>query len=243
MRRPLVLVSADVRIDEGHRRHSAPESYLVAVAEGAECVPLVLPALDIELDTVLDRVDGVLLTGARSNVHPAAYSVEPTPAHAPFDEDRDRADFRLIYAALERDLPMFCVCRGHQELNVALGGSIANDIQDIAGRDDHRAMQSDVQDERYGVRHPVAVTPGGLLERAVGAHEINVNSLHRQAIDRLAEGLWIEASAADGTIEAVSLPGHRYVLGVQWHPEYWFRTDPPSAALFRAFGEAVRGAG
>jgi putative glutamine amidotransferase len=136
---------------------------------------------------------------------------------------------------------MFCVCRGHQELNVALGGSIANDIQGIAGRDDHRAMQSDVQDERYGVRHPVAVTPGGLLERAVGAHEINVNSLHRQAIDRLAEGLWIEASAADGTIEAVSLPGHRYILGVQWHPEYWFRTDPPSAALFRAFGEAVRG--
>lgn len=241
MRRPLVLVSSDVRLDEGHRRHSAPESYLAAVAEGAGCVPLVLPALDIDLDTVLERVDGVLLTGARSNVHPSAYFTEATPAHAPFDQDRDRADLRLIHAVLERDLPMFCVCRGLQELNVALGGSIANDIQDLPGRDDHRAVQSTEQDERYQVRQPVAVTPGGLLERAVGPGEFRINSLHRQAIDRLADGLVVEATAPDGTIEAASLPNHRYILGVQWHPEYWFRTDPPSAALFRAFGEAVRG--
>jgi putative glutamine amidotransferase len=241
MSSPVVLVVSDVRVADGYRWHSVPETYLTAVKDGAGCVPLALPALDVDLDTVLERVDGVLLTGARSNIHPSAYFTESTPAHAPFDEDRDRADSRLIHAVLERDLPMFCVCRGLQELNVALGGSIANDIQDLPGRDDHRAVQSTEQDERYQVRQPVAVTPGGLLERAVGAHEINVNSLHRQAIDRLADGLVVEATAPDGTIEAASLPNHRYILGVQWHPEYWFRTDPPSAALFHAFGEAVRG--
>ena len=239
--RPLVLVSSDVRIDEGHRRHSVPETYLTAVKDGAGCVPLVLPALDIDLDTVLDRVDGVLLTGARSNMHPGTYAGTATAAHEPFDQDRDAADLRLIHAVIERDLPMFCICRGLQELNVALGGTLANDIQNLPGRDDHRAFVSTMQDERYRLQHSVAVLQGGLLERAVGPGEISVNSLHRQAIDRLADGLIVEATAADDTIEAVSLPHHRYILGVQWHPEYWFRTDPPSAALFRAFGEAVRG--
>lgn len=241
MRRPIVLVSTDVRVADGHRWHAVSQNYLAALAEGADCVPLGLPALELDLDAVLDRVDGVLLTGSRSNVHPETYAIEPSAAHEPFDRDRDSADLRLIHAVLERDMPMFCICRGMQELNVALGGSLANDIQELAGRADHRATQSPQQDERYGLRHMVSVTPGGLLDRAVGSGPIAVNSLHRQAIDRLAEGLAVEGIAEDGTIEAVSVPRRRHVLGVQWHPEYWFRTDAPSAALFRRFGDVLRG--
>lgn len=241
MASPVVLVVSDVRVADGYRWHSVPETYLTAVKDGAGCVPLALPALEVDLGSVLDRVDGVLLTGSRSNMHPGTYAGAATAAHEPFDQDRDTADLRLIRAVIERDLPMFCICRGLQELNVALGGTLANDIQDVAGREDHRAYVSTVQDERYRMQHPVAVAADGLLERAVGVNEISVNSLHRQAIDLLAGSLVVEGTAPDGTIEAASLPGHRYILGVQWHPEYWFRTDPPSAALFRAFGEAVRG--
>ncbi|HEY9011626.1 MAG TPA: gamma-glutamyl-gamma-aminobutyrate hydrolase family protein [Devosia sp.] len=237
---PIILVSSDVRIADGYSWHAVPETYLHAVAEGAGAIPLGLPALETDLEALLGRVDGVVLTGARSNVHPSAYGTPETEGHGPFDRRRDVADFRLINAALGRDLPLFCICRGMQELNVALGGTLANDIQTLPERADHRARPSESQDERYGLAHEIAITPAGALAKIVGADRIEVNSLHRQAIDRLAEGLAVEARAEDGTIEAVSVPGKRFVLGVQWHPEYWFASDPPSAALFRAFGEAAR---
>lgn len=243
MSAPIVLISTDVRVADGHRWHATPQSYLDAVREGAGVIPLPLPNFgdDIDLDGLLERVDGAVMTGSRSNVHPSNYGVAPSGAHEPYDPDRDRMSFELIRKALAKRLPVLSICRGMQELNVALGGSLATEIQDLPGRMDHRAPASDAQEARYAIRHPVAVRTGGLLSDIVKSPTIDVNSLHRQAIDKLAPGLKVEATAADGTIEAVSAgDAHTFVLGVQWHPEYWFRTDAASAAILAAFGDAVR---
>ena len=240
---PIVLISTDVRVADGYRWHATPQPYLDAVREGAGVIPLCLPNFgdDIDLDGLLERVDGVVMTGSRSNVHPSNYGVEASAAHEPYDPDRDRMSFDLVRQALAKGLPVLSICRGMQELNVALGGTLATEIQDLPGRMDHRAPPSDAQEARFAIRHPVEVRKGGLLHDIAKSERIEVNSLHRQAIDKLAPGLHIEASAADGTIEAVSrVNSASFLLGVQWHPEYWFRTDKTSAAIFAAFGEAVR---
>lgn len=240
---PIVLISTDVRVADGYHWHATPQTYLDAVREGAGVIPLGLPNFGdgVDLDGLLDRVDGVVMTGSRSNVHPSTYGAEPSPAHEPFDPARDRMSIELVRRALAKGLPVLSICRGMQELNVALGGTLATEIQDLPGRIDHRAPQSDAQEARFAIRHPVEVRPGGLLSGIVNSDHIDVNSLHRQAIDRLAPGLTVEATAADGTIEAVSGKNQKsFLLGVQWHPEYWFRTDTASAAILAAFGEAVR---
>jgi putative glutamine amidotransferase len=241
--RPLVAVPADLKAFEGYRWHACPAQYLEAVANVSGTTPIVIPALGGEIDysPILDHVDGVLLTGSRSNVHPGNYGVDPTPAYEPFDEARDATTLPLIRATLERGMPMFAICRGYQELNVSLGGSIATEIQELNERMDHRAPESTEQDERFAIRHPIEIRAGGPLAAILGAGPVMVNSLHRQAIDRLGEGLEIEATAGDGTIEAVSVKGAAgFALGVQWHPEYWAGSDPASRRLFEAFGAAVR---
>jgi putative glutamine amidotransferase len=147
----------------------------------------------------------------------------------------------LIKAALQRGVPLFAICRGMQELNVALGGTLHSEVQEIEGRHDHRAPVSDLQPERFAIRQDVALAPKGLLAGIVGCGTIRVNSLHRQAIDRLGDGLVVEATAPDGTIEAVRVAeAPAFAVGVQWHPEYWVASDEPSAKLFQAFGAAVR---
>jgi len=240
----LVAVPADVRDYEKYRWHASPDTYLKALVRVAGATPVIVPSMadEIDLDAVLDRVDGVLTTGSASNVHPDRYGVSPSPAHEPYDPARDSASEQLIRNAIDRGLPLLCVCRGHQELNVAFGGTLATEVQDIPGRMDHRAITHEDQRERYATRHDVAITPGGLLETIVGPGPIRVNSLHRQAIDRLGNGLRVEATAPDGIVEAVSVEGApAFALGVQWHPEYWAETDAPSAAIFKAFGAACRG--
>lgn len=239
----LIAVPADVRRFENYEWHAAPSTYLAAILEAAGGVPVIVPALvdEAALDLVLARVDGVLVTGSASNVHPSRYGVEPTSAHEPFDHARDRLTEALIRKTLAREVPLLAICRGHQELNVALGGSLTTEIQDFEGRMDHRAPTHPEQDARFALRHPVAVEPGGRLAAIVGDGAVEVNSLHRQAIDRLAEGLRVEARAPDGTVEAVSVadaPG--FALGIQWHPEYWVLSDPASRAIFEAFGAACR---
>ncbi len=241
---PVVAVPADVKAFEGYRWHAVAAQYLEAAAHVSGAMPLVVPALGGEFDysSILDFVDGVMLPGSRSNVHPGNYGVIPTPAYEPFDEARDATTLPLIRATLERGLPLFAICRGYQELNVALGGSIATEIQELPDRMDHRAPDSTVQDERFAIRQRIDVRPGGRLAPILGTEPIMVNSLHRQAIDRLADGLEVEATAPDGTIEAVSVKGAgAFALGVQWHPEYWAGSDPASRRLFEAFGEAMRG--
>ena len=240
---PLILVPADVRPGDGYAWHAAPETYLAALVHASGALPLILPSLAVtpDFDALLSRVDGVLLTGSRSNVDPERYGSPATPETEPHDKRRDAVTLPLIAAVLRRGVPLFAICRGMQELNVALGGTLIAKVHEEPGRSDHRAPASDDADIRFAINHDVTIVPGGVLADIMGTDTIRVNSLHHQAIGRLAEGLAVEATAPDGTIEAVRVEGAAgFALGVQWHPEYWVRTDAPSHKLFAAFGEAVR---
>lgn len=241
--KPLVAVVCDTRFFDRYEWHCAPETYLRALADIADVMPVLIPALaeKADVDAVLEKVDGVLLTGSKTNVHPERYGDQPTQAHEPFDPRRDETVMRTITGAISRGLPLFAICRGIQELNVALGGSLATEIQTQDGRMDHRAPDSDDADFRFKLAHSVDAVAGGPLATALGAEKVQVNSLHRQGINALAPGLSVEATAPDGTIEAVSVrdaPG--FAMGVQWHPEYWAASDPASRQLFVQFGNAVR---
>jgi putative glutamine amidotransferase len=240
---PIVAIAADYKEIDGYRWHAAAETYLKAVIVGVGGIPLIVPALGeaIDLNALLARVDGVLLPGSRSNVHPSRYGELPTPDAEPYDPRRDATTLPLIRAAIERGVPVFAICRGMQELNVALGGTLIPEVHQLEGRHDHRAPVADDQDVRFAIRQDVAILPGGTLANVLGAGTIQVNSLHRQAVGRLAGRLAVEATARDGTIEAVRVvdaPG--FAIGVQWHPEYWVDSDRPSSKLFAAFAEAIR---
>ncbi|MAW88366.1 MAG: gamma-glutamyl-gamma-aminobutyrate hydrolase [Phyllobacteriaceae bacterium] len=243
MTQPLVAVSSDIREFDNYVWHCAPQTYLAAAMDVAGVLPLAVPAMGANIDAaaLLARMDGLLVTGSRTNVHPGHYGVEASERHEPFDPARDETSIALIRAAIAGGVPLLAICRGMQELNVALGGTLETEIQELEGVDDHRAPQGDHNDERFAIRHPASVKPGSCLAAIVGTGEIQVNSLHRQAIGDLAPGLAVDALAPDGTVEAVSVEGAQaFALGVQWHPEYWARTDAPSAAIFRAFGDAAR---
>lgn len=243
MSQPIVLVSSDFKEFDGYRWHCVPNQYAEAALYGAGCLPLILPALGaaLDLDAILARVDGVLLTGSRSNVHPERYGVAPEPAYEPYDPARDATTLPLIERTLVNGVPLLAVCRGFQELNVALGGTLATEIQEEPGRMDHRAPVSDDQRERFAIRHPILIEPNSCLGRIMGTDEIAVNSLHRQGVRVLSPRLVIEGLAPDGTIEAVRVGDAKgFAVGVQWHPEYWVKSDTPSRKLFEAFGVAAR---
>ncbi len=245
MSAPVVLVSTDVKPIDGFDWHAAISGYLEAVTGGSGAIPLLLPSLGpaIDLDAVLDRVDGVLLTGSRSNVNPELYGGIAREKDGPYDSRRDATTLPLIRRTIARDMPLFAICRGLQEVNVALGGTLVSEVQEIEGRRDHRAPVADDQDTRFALAHHVDVVPGGRLAAILGDAKIEVNSLHRQAIGRLAPGLAVEARADDGTIEAVSIEAvSTFALATQWHPEYWVGSDAASSRLFAAFGDALRDA-
>jgi len=239
---PLVAVAADVKDIDGYRWHAAADQYLRALINGAGVLPLILPSLkDLDFDALLERVDGVLFPGSRTNVHPNAYGEPEDERAKPFDPMRDAVTLPLMRASLAKGVPLFAVCRGMQELNVASGGSLVSEVQELPGRHDHRAPASEDQNVRFAIRQDVTVEPGGLLAGIMGAGTHRVNSLHRQAVGRLGSNLTVEAVAPDGTVEAVSVKNATgFALGVQWHPEYWVTSDAPSHALFAAFGDAVR---
>lgn len=243
MRQPLVAISSDVRNFENYTWHAAPDQYLMAAYQAADVIPLIVPSIGegLDIDAILDGVDGVLITGSKSNVHPSLYGAQPTEAHEPYDPARDATSLPLIRRAIDRGIPLLAICRGIQELNVALGGTLATEIQQLDGRMDHRAPASEIQAERFAIRHPVHIKAGSCLAAVMNSDAIQVNSVHRQAIDRPAPQLEIEAVADDGTIEAVSVKNARaFAVGVQWHPEYWVKTDNSSRRIFAAFGDAVR---
>ncbi|QPC42226.1 gamma-glutamyl-gamma-aminobutyrate hydrolase family protein [Kaustia mangrovi] len=243
---PLIGLPADTGERNHQIFHSIGDKYVRAVAEAAGCHPVVIPALADALDLggLLDRLDGLVMTGALSNVHPDRYGTTPSPDHEPYDFPRDDTTLALIPMAIERGMPVLCICRAIQELNVAMGGTLATEIQRGEGRLDHRAPQVEDVDVKYGPRHKLLLTPGGMLAGIMGTEEIMVNSLHRQAIDRLAPGLVVEGRAEDGTVEAVSVKGASgFALGVQWHPEFKATENPDSVKLFGAFGEAARAYG
>ena len=204
-------------------------------------MPVLLPSLQPTLDARawLDRLDGLLLTGAVSNVEPHHYSDEPSWEGNPHDPARDATSLGLIPQALARGLPVLAICRGLQEVNVALGGRLHQRVHDVPGLLDHREDRAMPLDTQYGPAHPVQLHPGGLLAGMSGSAQVAVNSLHGQGIARLADGLLIEATAPDGLIEAVSLRQHPFALAVQWHPEWQSDRDPVSRRLFEAFIHAA----
>jgi putative glutamine amidotransferase len=240
---PLVAVATDTKPIDNYIWHAAPQQYLEAAISGAGVLPVLVPSFGdrLDLDGLLSSVDGVMLTGSRSNVHPSLYGEEATEANGPYDPARDATTLPLIRRAIERGVPLLAICRGIQELNVALGGTLATEIQERPGSLDHRAPVSDNHDERFAIRQSVSIRPGTCLAGVFGAGDIKVNSVHRQAIDRLGKWLQVEAVAEDGTVEAVSVKdAPAFAVGVQWHPEYWVKSDSNSARIFRAFGDAVR---
>lgn len=234
----IVGIPACSREVAGHPNHATPSRYGDAVIGGSGAMPVLLPPVGDGLLHILDRLDGLLLSGSPSNVAPACYGVDEDATPDMHDPPRDATTLPLIRAALDRGLPVLAICRGIQELNVALGGTLHQEVHKVPGRMDHRAGAG-THDQRYAPKHEIALT--GQVARMLGRTATRVNSLHGQAIDRLAPGLVVEATAPDGTIEAVrvaSAPG--WAFGVQWHPEWRFAENEDSMALFRAFGEACR---
>jgi putative glutamine amidotransferase len=241
-RAPFVLIPCDNRMLGGHPFHVLGRKYADALHEAAGCYPLMLPGSSAtDLAAYAQLADGVLLPGSPANVHPSHFGQEVRDPQLPLDQGRDQVTLPLVRLAVQRGLPLFAICRGLQEINVALGGSLLQAVHEEEGRFDHRADPQDDPDEQYGPSHPVEVVPGGELDRIVGARELQVNSLHGQAIDRLAPGLRVEARAPDGTVEAVHVEAHPgFALAVQWHPEWKVLQNPISQRLFRAFGDACR---
>ena len=239
---PLVGIPTCFRTINERAFHGVNEKYPNAIIEATTCLPVLIPAIGSKIDVcaVLDRLDGLLLTGSPSNVHPSHYGSEPLDPEIRHDPERDATTLPLIREAVRRDLPILAICRGIQELNVALGGTLHQRVHEVPGRLNHRS-QKDSPSGPYGPAHSVRLTGSGLLSTLVGAAEIMVNSLHSQGIDRLAPKLRIEAVAPDGQIEAVSLADAKFVVGVQWHPEYKALENPLSRALFAAFSLACGG--
>jgi putative glutamine amidotransferase len=240
---PLIGIPSCLRSINERTFHTVNERYPNAVIDAVAGLPLLIPAIGPKIDcgAVLDGLDGLLLTGSPSNVEPFHYGGPPSREGTLHDPDRDATTLPLIREAVRRNMPVLAICRGIQELNVALGGTLHQRIFEMPERFNHKRRQRPMtipDNERYGPAHAVALTPGGLLARLAGATEIMVNSLHGQGIDRPAPELVVEAVAPDGQIEAVSLPAARFVVGVQWHPEYKPLDNPFSRALFAAFSQA-----
>lgn len=241
--RPLVGLPACVKEWSGHLFHACGEKYLAAVAEAAEATPIVIPALGdmADIPALVGRLDGLLLTGSPSNVEPHRYAGPASVPGTAHDPHRDATTLPLIQEVIRAGVPLLAICRGIQELNVALGGTLHQRVHELPGKLDHRSPKDRSKEEQYGPRHPVKLAPGGLLARLAGSGELMVNSLHAQAIDRPAERLAIEAVSPDGVIEAVQVKdAPAFAVGVQWHPEWQVMENPFSRALFAAFGEAAR---
>ncbi|MFV0474749.1 MAG: gamma-glutamyl-gamma-aminobutyrate hydrolase family protein [Pikeienuella sp.] len=245
MTRPVIGISGGTHlVNDAYRVQATGERNVSAIARAAGGLPLIIPGMPCSLDPaeILDVIDGLFLTGARPNVHPTRYGHEPSPAHEPYDEGRDDITLPLIRAAVEIGMPVFGVCRGIQEIAAALGGALHPEIRDLPGKMNHRMPPGETDHAViFRKRHKVRLTPGGWFARTLGTEEIVTNSLHGQAVVEPGPNIEIEGLAEDGVIEAISVPSARgLVIGVQWHAEYEADTDPVSAALFKAFGEAAR---
>lgn len=239
--KPVVLVPACNRMLGEHPFHIAGKKYIDAVRlAGGQ--PLVVPSAEAdEIDRLLDLADGVLLTGSPSNVHPSHFGEQVLDPSLPLDPLRDSWTLPLIRRVIDRGIPLFTICRGTQETNVALGGSLHQAVHSVDGHDDHRGADGAPAAEVYGPAHDVLVSEGGLLEKVVGQARFEVNSVHGQAVNRLADGLRVEARAPDGVVEAFSVAESAgFTLCVQWHPEWLAADNPVSMKMLTAFGDAIR---
>lgn len=241
--KPLIGVPADRRVLDPHPFQMVGEKYLDALIKGSDALPLITPVMadDVDVDELLMQFDGIFLTGSYSNVEPHHYDGEPSEEGTLHDPHRDAVTLPLAKRALETGVPLLAVCRGFQELNVALGGTLHQKVHEIAGYHNHLENENDPLDKKYGPSHPVTLTEGGLLRRLVGSDTVTVNSLHAQGVARLADGVSVEAVADDGLIEAFRVDEVAgFALAVQWHPEWRVMENEVSKAIFGAFGDACR---
>ncbi|MCK1391028.1 gamma-glutamyl-gamma-aminobutyrate hydrolase family protein [Bradyrhizobium sp. 1] len=249
MRKPVVGVIGNAhRVENRFQVQMVGERNLRAVAEVSGGLPVMFAgAPDItDIGALLDVVDGIVLTGARANVHPTRFNVDPCEAHEPYDIHRDEVALALSVACVARGIPLFGICRGLQEMNVAFGGSLHPEIREIPGRMNHRMPRLENGEIHpdptvvFADRHDVDLTPGGAFARLLGCEKIRVNSLHGQGILDPGKRVLIEGIAEDGTIEAIRIAeAPTFALGVQWHAEYDPQRNPINRKLFEAFGEAM----
>ena len=249
MKKAVVGVIANThRVANRYAVQQVGERNLRAVVEATGALPLIFagaPELT-DIDALLEVVDGVLLTGARANVHPTRFRVEPHAGHEPYDERRDALALALIEVCVNRGVPILGVCRGFQEMNVAFGGSLHHEIRELPGRLNHRMPRTETGEIHpdptvvFADRHEVRLVPGGVFARIFGCETIRVNSLHGQGILEPGNRVVVEGVAEDGTIEAIRIAGAAgFALGVQWHAEYDPQSNPVNRALFGAFGQAL----
>ena len=250
MSKPIVGVICSSKTTESRfATQFTGEKNLRAVCDVAQAMPIMFAGLpDVtDIGTLLSVVDGVLLTGARANVHPTFFNVEPNEKHEPYDTDRDQVALELTRACVEMGTPVFGLCRGIQEMNVAFGGTLHPEIRELPGRMNHRAPRLENGDMHpdpevvFADRHEVKFVSGGVFENLYGTDKIHVNSLHGQGIEELGSRVVLEGIAEDGTIEAISIDGApNFALGVQWHAEYDPQINPVNRVLFERFGEALK---
>ena len=244
MSKPIVGIVANTKlINDTYPSQTVGTMNVEAIARVAGAVPLIVPALPdcIDLDQIMGICDGFLLTGGRPNVHPDEYGHEPTEAHGTFDRGRDGVALAVIRSCVDSGQPVMGLCRGFQEFNVAMGGTLHPEIRDLPGRMNHRMPPDGTLEEKFALRHMVHLEPNSPFTRIFGADEVLVNSLHGQGIEEPGPRVIIEGRAPDGTPEAITIkdaPG--FAMAVQWHPEYNAQTDQVSKPLFEAFGDALR---
>jgi len=240
---PVVGIPADRRQLDPHPFHVVGEKYATAIRDGADALPFIIPALGDSIDAaaVLRRVDGILLTGSPSNVEPHHYDGEASKPGTLHDPHRDETTLPLVELALEKGVPVFAVCRGFQELNVVLGGTLHQRVHEVEGYHSHSENPDDPLDVQYGPSHEIHLVEGGLLRDLAGTDTVTVNSVHSQGVARLADGVSVEAVADDGLIEGFRVDGAKnFALAVQWHPEWKVTENSFSMAIFKAFGDACR---
>ncbi len=242
--RPVVGIIGNMTLlESSYPVHAGGTMNSEAVSAVSGCLPIIIPTDPryVTVAELLDMCDGFLLTGGRPNVHPSEYGEDETPAHGAFDRNRDAITLPLVRACVERGQPVLGICRGFQEVNVALGGTLFPEIRDLPGRMNHRMPPDGSIEEKFALRHPVTFTPGGVFASLMGTDQVMTNTLHGQGIARAGTGVVVDGTAPDGTPEAIYVkdaPG--FTLSVQWHPEWNACSDPVSRPLFAAFGQAAR---
>ncbi len=244
--KPLICVSANA-MEAAPRRspvHATGERNVHSLLKMVDCIPVLLPPVGaaVNVDALVARMDGFVLTGGRANVEPHHYGGPEFPDDELIDPGRDALVLPLIRACIARRVPVFGICRGIQEINVALGGSLHYRVHQVPGKNDHRRPQREdvTQEEVFRLNHMVRLTPGGLFQKLTGHDEMMVNSLHGQGVDRLGDGLVVEATSPDGVVEGLRyMDDAQFIVGVQWHAEWQPEKHALSAALYSAFGEAA----
>ena len=243
MARPVIgIIGNQHLINDQYETHAGGKMNSAAIREVSDALPLIVPSDPalVDLEDIIHVCDGFLFTGGRPNVHPEEYGEEETEAHGTFDRARDALALPLIRHCVAAGQPMLAICRGFQEFNVALGGSLYPEIRELPGRMNHRMPPDGTIEEKFALRHDVTFTEGGVFHQLMGARVVRTNTLHGQGIKSKADRIVIDGTAEDGTPEAIYAEGAPgFALGVQWHPEYNAASDPVSRPLFEAFGEAA----